>query len=191
MKKFLGVILALVMVFSLSVTAMAAEGSWDGTSHTGNEQDVTANYTAGTTSVVNVCKVTIAWTVTNGSKTVGNVAYTWDAETHKYVAGEAMGADTTNPSVKVTLTNHSDIQLYADISYVDTNNAVESEATAINDVVLATGVTVTEGDYANADYVQPAAVEKTMDITITDWTQITKTDEVIGKVTVTLSRTAN
>lgn len=193
MKKILSMILALAMILSLGVTAFAAEttGSWDGTTYTGNTADVTASYTAGTTTVVNVCKVDISWTVTNGSKTVGNVAYTWNATEHKYVAGAATGESTTNPSVKVTLTNHSDIALYADITYADnTTDEVTSSATAIENVELDTGVTVTDNDYSNATYTQPAGVERTMDITITDWSKLTQANQVIGTVTVTLSKTA-
>lgn len=187
MKKFLGVILALVMVFSLSMTAMAAESSWNGSAYSnGNEANVAANYSAATTTVANVRKVDIVWTVTNGSHTVGNTQYTWDTAQHKYVAGAATGASTTNPSVTVTLTNHSDVALTADITYTDTNDAVVSSASAIEDIALETGVSVTDGNYAEATYVQPAAVVKVMDITIEDWSKITQTNEVIGKVTVTL-----
>lgn len=187
MKKILSMILVLAM--AMTMTAFAAEGSWNGTEYNGNTADVTATYADGTTSVVNVCRVVISWSVTNGSKTEGNVAYTWDANLHKYVPGDATGATQTDPSVTVSLTNHSDVPLTANIVYNDkAEDEVVSSAVAINDVALVTGVSVTDDNYAGATYNQPDAVVRTMTIAITDWSKLTEADQIIGTVTVTLSK---
>ena len=89
MKKLIGMILALVMVFSLSVTAMAAEGSWDGTTQTGTTQDVSATYNTGSEISWGdtIYSVTIAWeAVGTITYNAGNgVVYQWDAANTKYI----------------------------------------------------------------------------------------------------------
>lgn len=141
MKKLIGMILALVMVFSLSMTAMAADvdaGDISG----GTSQNVTATY-EGTTAgeIATVYYVNIAWAAgENTLKYTNNQAtYAWDAEQCKYVvanAGDVAQNGWSGSAVyTVTVTNKSNATIYATPSVVGatdiTANGAYSEGTPV------------------------------------------------------------
>ena len=160
MKKFLGVILALAMVFSLSVTAMAAnleDSEIDGS----KTQNVTATY-EGTTAgeIAKVYYVRIEWAAGENTLKYTNhqATYTWDAAECKYVASNA-GAVAQNgwsgsAIYTVTVTNQSNDTIYATPSVVGaqgiTASGEYSEGTqdkwANNKLTLTSAAVNGEGD---------------------------------------------
>lgn len=145
MKKMLCMILALAMVFSLSVSAMAADITTTGDT----SKNVTATYTAGseTSWGDTIYSVNISWeTVGSIAYTAGNgVVYTWDATNTEYkVTAEATegdwvltaGADTGKEftGMIVTVTNSSNAKVTAtvtanDVSELGVTGGIEGDAT--------------------------------------------------------------
>lgn len=173
MKKIISLILALVMVMSLSVTAFAAEGVTNGGTDTA---DVKGTYSS--TATVTVYSVDIAW---EGLNFTYNGAFegTWNPKTHEYenatVAGWAAGNGT------ITVTNHSNTEITATPSYnakdgfestgMNFNNAVLKVATADNGVDGAAG----------------SAVTGTITVTPTGSLPEGTEDATIGTITITIS----
>ena len=92
MKKFLSVILALVMALSLSVTAFAATN--DGSSPT--EITVNGTYTPGTAADEKI-SVDIVWEAMDFTYT-GASQGTWNSATHAYEGATEGGWSDNNPA---------------------------------------------------------------------------------------------
>ena len=109
MKKFLAISLALVMVFALSVTCLAARI----TELPGSETtDVKVTYTDGAAAPATYA-VDVAWE--SLSFTYVQSAQKWDAENHVEVdAGTSAWVDDT---AEITVTNHSNRAVKATIAY--------------------------------------------------------------------------
>ena len=110
MKKLLTLALALVMMMSLSVTAFAATN--DGTSDT--TIDVKAVYSASATTP-DVISADIAWGAMEFTYSVGGT-HTWDPVNHVYKDNTT--ATWTSSGNTVTVTNHSNVAIKAELSFV-------------------------------------------------------------------------
>jgi len=145
MKKVISLILALVMIMSLSVTAFAAEGVTNGGTDT---SDVKGTYSS--TATVTVYSVDIAW---EGLSFTYNGAFegTWNPESHEYENATAAGWAAGNGTI--TVTNHSNTEITATPSYtakdgyesagMNFSTAALKVATADNGVDGAAGTAVT------------------------------------------------
>lgn len=110
MKKLLSLILALAMVMSLSVTALAAETN-NGTENT--SIDVNAMYSDGV-STPDVISVNVEWGAMSFTYSVSGTKQ-WDATKHEYTANS--NAAWTASGNTVTVTNHSNIAVKAELSF--------------------------------------------------------------------------
>ena len=112
MKKILSLLLALAMIFSLSVTAFAAD-SMTGTDDT-SSTDVFGTYIAGTTGGT-VFSVDISWTDMNFTY-YGASSPVWDPVTHTY-SGEEREAGWADSDAYIEITNHSNAHIFVDLTY--------------------------------------------------------------------------
>lgn len=202
MKKLIGMILALVMVFSLSVTAMAAEGSWDGTSHTGNEQNVTATYEEGTpTQPAAVYSVKIEWSTPTITYTKNADTYQWNPTKLQYE--KTVGTDgtwTNNNTTTVTVKNRSDAVVYASVEYTDEDgdNATSSATWKIGEDAYNQGEKEQIGSAAVSNssailYTDTSTTGSEQTCVFTGTITVTGSIDVtgqIGTITVTLEKNA-
>ena len=113
MKKILSLILALVMIMSLSVTAFAAEGSYE-EKGTGNyEIDISAAFQPGAASD-EIISVDIAWGAMSFTYH-GAAEGQWNPNTHAYDGGETAHWDAEGNTI--TVTNHSNAAVKATFTY--------------------------------------------------------------------------
>lgn len=118
MKKALSLLLALIVVMTLSVGAMAV-------SHTGDDSmDVDADFVAGDVSDTGVIhSVHIEWnSIAKLTYTEGDTKYLWDAASQKYVVASSTESEWSGGAFKVTITNRSNADITATASYTDTAN---------------------------------------------------------------------
>lgn len=118
MKKFLALILALVMVFSLTGIAFADVGT-DVTGNTGAHEseghDVTVQVTG---SVTHVYHVEIKWDALEF--VYNNNNSTWNPLTHEYEDIPSVDGNGWNKNeASVTVINHSDLSVWVNISATD------------------------------------------------------------------------
>ena len=175
MKKFLSILLALVMALSLSVTAFAAENN--GTSGT----DITVNgtYSPGTSTADETISVDIAWEAMNFTYTAPSQG-TWNPATHAY-EGQTAGGWSDNTRA-ITVTNHSNVAVNATLAFnADVAGVVgtftEASGTANDNILeLATAVDteVSNAPTATANFgISGAAIDA---------------DKALGTVTVTIAK---
>ena len=137
MKKMLSLILALVLMLSLTVPAFAATN--DGSQNT--SIDVQAKYNGSSTTPDKI-NVNIAWGEMQFTYNVGGTQ-DWDAVNHKYVNNTTQ--TWTAIGNTVTVTNHSNVEVKANLSFAaaDAYNTVTGSfdkptltlATAVNTAV--------------------------------------------------------
>jgi len=109
MKKLLSFLLVLLMITSLSATALAADTNTGGNTSI----DVNAVYTSGV-STPDVVSVDIAWGEMQFTYNVSG-SMDWDAVNHQYVNN--VSETWTAKGNSVTVTNHSNVAIKADLSF--------------------------------------------------------------------------
>ena len=168
MKKTVSIILALVMILSLSTTAFATTIGANGS----QDIPVTGIYNTSTTTS-DVYSVDIVWssmTFTYNEKGT----QTWDPTTHSYTTTYAGTWDKT--SANVTVTNHSNVPVTVSAAYTQVDAAVTGTLNKTQQS-LAAGV---EGAYNDADAV-------TFTLTIGGKpTTVSATGVAIGKLTISI-----
>lgn len=117
MKKILSILLATVMIFSLAITAFAADNIADEEGKASADKDVTASYDEGIKdqTVATVYFVKVDWETQSTLKYFdGTTTYKWNAAETKYeeVAPEDKGWS-GEATVKVTVTNQSNAEITA------------------------------------------------------------------------------
>lgn len=122
MKKTLALLLTLAMVLSLAIVPAAAATTTDNITATGGTatHDVTATYrtsSSGSTGGGTVYSVDIAWGDMAFTYTAGS-AGTWNPNTHTVTGGTggAWAPDTSDGN-KITVTNHSNAEVTASLTY--------------------------------------------------------------------------
>lgn len=173
MKKTISVLLTLVLMFSLSVTAFAANVD---SSPASESADVNATYVAGSSGGV-VFSVDIEWTAMNFTYQAAGQPV-WDPESHSY--SDAVPASWSG-SGTVTITNHSNTALDVTPSYTMDSGYEATTLTFTADGEAIDG-SVVVGSAADTN----AAVKKV--ITVTPGGSLASTaDGKIGTVTVTVA----
>ncbi len=183
MKKTLALLLTLAMVLSLAIVPAAAATTMDNITATGGTatHDVTATYrtSSGSTGGGTVYSVDITWGDMAFTYTAGS-AGTWNPATHS-VAGGTSGAwaPDTSDGNKITVTNHSNAEVTASLTY--------TAETAFS------GIT---GTFSKASLSLATAVGTEVSAAPSDYTTLsldgtlassTSTGTKIGTITVTLS----
>lgn len=197
MKKILSMILALTMIFSLSITAFAADLNTD--EYTGNlTGNVNATYTATAeaTSAGNIYAVSIEWT------NIGTLVYSggsegtyrWNPTSLKYELDEnsAEAAGWTDASVTITVKNSSNASITATAEYKDNNTGATTSMKDWTDnkcSVTCTSAAVNNGTTIeiNDTTTQGAIVSGTISGTVTATGTISKNTDSVGTITITLT----
>lgn len=175
MKKFFALLLAVMMIATMSVTAFAAESELTNDKKS-ESVDVTAKYASGVTDGGTVYNVDISWDSMEFTYTESGVN-TWNPEKHEYEVVGTGGAWNHTTST-VTVTNHSNAAVTAKFSFSPV-----------------AGGTVT-GSFNNATVALPSAVDKatdaaeltgTSDFTIDGTVASTQTTAAkVGTITITI-----
>lgn len=168
MKKILSLILALVLVMSLSVTAFAAETN-DGKKDT--TINVNAKYTDGVTEAGAVISVNVAWEAMQFTYTTGGVN-TWNPATHKYEVKNSGGQWSATGNT-VTVTNHSNVKINATLTFAADETNYPNLTGSFDTAVLKLDAPAENSDYNSA----PSATAKLtlggeIPSTVTDMKQV-------------------
>jgi len=173
MKKIISLIMALVMIMSLSVTAFAAEGVGNGGT---DSADVKGTYKG--TAASTVYSVDISW---SGLEFTYNGAYEgeWNPDTHSYdnatEAGWAEGNGT------ITVTNHSNTAITAVPTYKAVTGYESASMTfSTNSLEVATADNGVDGAAGTA-------VTGTITVTPTGTLPEGTSNAVIGTITITIN----
>lgn len=134
MKKLLSLALAAMMVLALSVTAFAADETFDSVPNSSAKGSINADYVGKeTTQTINKYMVTINWKQTGTLRYKDDaLVYTWNTTDLKYDVDGKAGWTVTEAKVAIEVINKSDLPVKA-----------TCEAPVFN-----TGLTV-EGEYAD------------------------------------------
>lgn len=182
MKKIFALILAVMMIATMSVTAFAAESPANVTTDGGTATiNVSGTYNAGD-AADDVISVDVAWA---GMEFTYNAASegTWNPKTHNYDGATAAGWSTNKGTI--TVTNHSNVAVTATLAWAQNTNLTgtitgtftETSGTADDKVLeLATAVGTT---FAGA----PSA---TAEFGISG--DAIAADETLGTITVTIAK---
>ena len=188
MKKTLGIILAILMTLTLSVTAFAADDAvqvplTDGQGSAAH--DVNAEYKEDADVTNTVYHVTIAWDVqSNLTYTKDGATYTWNPTELEYTkAGGTTGKWDGSATVNVTVTNSSNAEITATPKWASKEGitATCTGANAVNVGRADEGVTPGESGKGQAK-------KETITGTITvSAGSISSDDTKIGTITVTIA----
>lgn len=183
MKKMICMILALVMVFSLSVSAMADDITTTGDT----SKNVTATYTAGSeaTNAGAIYSVKLTWTDVNVTYVGGNAGtYTWNPATLKYeLSGNSTG-NWTDDGITITVENRSNAGITATATYAKTGS--EALTFANDGKVTLTSAAVNNGNAIEYNDTNTTGAAQTGTITGKMGGTITEAGE-LGTITVTLT----
>ncbi len=172
MKKLLSLLLALTLVLSLSIPALAADT-------VGQNQSKDIPVTAKTTSDsvdTSIYSVDISWddmTFTYASSTTR----TWNPADHTYTTSNEGGWNKTTAAVKVV--NHSNSDVAVTVAYAPVGDTGVTGTLDITSDTLAAGV---ENKYAEAD-----SGIYTLTISGTPNAAVSETGVQIGTITVTIA----
>lgn len=177
MKKIFAVLLAALMLMSLSVTAFAAELPANATDDA-KSKDVTAEYVGATSGGV-VYKVDIEWGSMEFTYTAASNG-NWDPDSHTYTGATEAKWTYTEGANAVKVTNHSN----ADVTVNITNTNVIEGITFTWDK---TSLSLTTADNATAEGEAGTPTTDTAKLTVSG--DLTETEEkvTIGTVTLTLN----
>lgn len=186
MKKFLALILALVLAFSLGTVAFAADASETDnvvdsrlTGETNKETTtVTVNTTAG--AVGKIYYVEVAWETLAFEYNSADV--TWDPDTHTYTNANSAWANGGKIENAITVTNHSNDEVTVSTAFATANMGVTAAIT-----VNAGDATLESADIVAYDEPGDAA-SVSYDVTVSGTPNdgFTSGDSV-GTITVTIS----
>ena len=173
MRKTIAMILALIMVLSMSTVAFAAETLGQNDSQ---NIDVTAKYSDSVTTPV-VYSVDLTWdSMTFTYSEAGTMD--WDPETHTYTENITAGWDET--SADITVTNHSNVDVDVVFDYVPVETfgvQTELEYAGLN-ILMAPGA---EGEPDTA-----ASITAVLTVSGTPNENVTAEGVVVGTITVTV-----
>ena len=168
MKKFLSLVLAAMMVLALSVTAFAADETFDSVPNSSTMGSIHAEYIGQEqTKIINKYMVTINWTQTGTLRYKDDaLVYTWNTNDLKYDVDGKAGWTVTDAQVAIEVINKSDLPVKA----------------TCGDPVFNTGLTV-KGEYADgvSELNLPSAAPE--DLTGTGVPQTASTTYNINNVT--------
>ncbi len=189
MKKILATILALTMVFSLGVSAFAADTSPKNieavTGDNTAEIDVTLNATLPTATPSYY--VTVEWDSMT-FEYAGGSAGTWDHTNHQWT-GASTGS-WTDDSADITITNHSSEGVTVAGSYAPATSGQYVSGTAYNGVTVNfTGPSDTELDAGNAGNIAgtPGGNQTTASVSVSGDPDTAIGNLVVGTVTITIT----
>lgn len=115
MKKFLSLVLAAMMVLALSVTAFAADETFDSVPNSSTKGSINADYVEKeTTKTINKYMVTINWKQTGTLRYKDDaLVYTWNTTDLKYDVDGKAGWTVTDATVAIEVINKSDLPVKA------------------------------------------------------------------------------
>lgn len=173
MKKIISLVLALLMIMSLSISAFAADGVGNGGT---DSAEVKGTYKG--TAAVTIYSVDISW---SGLEFTYNGAYEgeWNPDSHSYDNGTKAGWAEGNGTI--TVTNHSNTDITAVPSY-KAASGFESAGMQFSTASL----TVATADNG-VDGAAGTAVSKTITVTPTGTLPEGTKDATIGTITITIS----
>lgn len=173
MTKLFSLLLAVMMIATMSVTAFAA--NVDDT-NTSDSKNVTANYVAGTSADA-VYLVDIAWGSVMFTYTSASEG-TWDPETHTYDGATAAKWTCAEGANKIDVTNHSNAAVTVEIT---NSNVMDGVTLTWSDASLELA---TADNGVNGAAGTPTTASATLEVTgaISD----TGSTQTLGTVTVTL-----
>ena len=174
MKKLITIMLAVVLVLSVSVTAYAATIE---TENGSESKDVMAKYVENI-NTVHVCSVDVEWGAMEFTYTA-SATKTWNPDTHQYVVSDEKAAWSASGNT-VTVTNHSDTDVDVTFAFdaLDAFDAITGSFDKTGAQTLTSAV--------NVAYEEAANVTATLTLS-GKLADTTKTLTKIGIVTVTLS----
>lgn len=175
MKKILSCILAFLLVMNMSVCAYATETAGTVGQNGSKEIDVTAKYSSST-DTPSVYSVDIEWSSMIFTYTQKETK-TWNAANHSYTTAKEGAWD--KDTATITVTNHSNVSVNANVVYTEVTGMGISGTLANNSAELDAGV---EGDYDAAD-----SFTATLSIEGTPNNSVTSEGVTIGTIKVTIS----
>lgn len=182
MKKTLALVLAIMMVMTMSVTAWASEVDTSPKKLTGENQSaiilVEGTYN-GSETTEHVISVVISWEAMTFTYNASST-HKWNPDTHSYVT--TTGGSWANESKAITVVNHSDVTVEASFAFdaVDgiTGSFTAAEETGFENnkfAVLPPAIGSEQGD----------APSKTVNFSITGGT-ISAEKTALGNISVTI-----
>jgi len=130
MKKINSVILALLLTLSFNLVSFAASGSVSGIGETQQNIDVNATYSASV-STPEVVSVDISWGAMEFTYSVGGTN-NWNPGTHSY--NENTSGSWTATGNNITVTNHSNVAVEAELSFAASVNGIIGKFTESSDI---------------------------------------------------------
>ena len=181
MKKIISLLLAVMLLASLSVTALAEDVTPSAGS---SSQTVTASYNAGTDSAATVYYVTVDWTCSSNdiAYSAGTTVYTWNAEelTYSETAPNDAGWSGT-ASYTVTVKNRSNAPVNASAAWTPAKG-ITVGATVGDPITVSTAAK----GFGETGAEQTGTIA--VDVATPTAGSVSSNGAVIGTITVTISK---